>query len=54
MIISRTLRFLYRIETALKLVTAAAMFVIMLTFVADAFGRYVFNTSIPWVNVLSF
>jgi TRAP-type C4-dicarboxylate transport system permease small subunit len=45
---SRRLQLLYQIETAWERVTAAAMFVIMLTFVTDAFGRYVFNTPIPW------
>jgi hypothetical protein len=54
MFISRKLRFLCRIETAWKLVTSAAMFVIVLKFVADAFGLYVFDILIPWANVLSF
>jgi len=48
MITRRRLRFLYGIETALELVTASSMFVIMLTFVTDAFGRYIFNSPIPW------
>ena len=45
---NRTRWVLFHIETAWERVTAAAMFVIMLTFVADAFGRYVLNTPIPW------